>query len=174
MKYKGLARLHSRSEKIVEKLKELGYTYRAEDICKKDFDVISINCGYVELLKLGEFVPNPAITDCGINETLFMSIATQTDEIKLSFPTITDAVMVGDDLLVFHLGNGKTKAPNVAVHKFNVGDKVYMMYANKVAEFVIESFRIINDCVDYKINEFGSNIPENMLFETKEELLKSL
>lgn len=61
--------------------------------------------------------------------------------------------------------------------KFNVGDKVWLVESNKVVMGLINTL-VINwegDTVDIKYFTNGSNdIPERLLFKTKNEVLESL
>ena len=61
--------------------------------------------------------------------------------------------------------------------KFNVGDQVWLVESNKVVMRIIDKL-VINwegDTVDIKYSTNGSNnIPEHLLFKTKNELLESL
>ena len=61
--------------------------------------------------------------------------------------------------------------------KFNVGDKVWLVESNKVVMGLINTL-VINwegDTVDIKYSTNGSNnIPEHLLFKTKNEVLESL
>ncbi len=61
--------------------------------------------------------------------------------------------------------------------KFNVGDQVWLVESNKVVMGLINTL-VINwegDTVDIKYSTNGSNnIPEHLLFKTKNELLESL
>ena len=61
--------------------------------------------------------------------------------------------------------------------KFNVGDQVWLVESNKVVMRIIDKL-VINwegDTVDIKYFTNGSNdIPEHLLFRTKNEVLESL
>ena len=61
--------------------------------------------------------------------------------------------------------------------KFNVGDQVWLVESNKVVMGIVHKL-VINwegDTVDIKYSTNGSNdIPEHLLFKTKNELLESL
>ena len=61
--------------------------------------------------------------------------------------------------------------------KFNVGDQVWLVESNKVVMGLINTL-VINwegDTVDIKYSTNGSNnIPEHLIFKTKNELLESL
>jgi len=61
--------------------------------------------------------------------------------------------------------------------KFNVGDQVWLVESNKVVMGLIDKL-VINwegDTVDIKYSTNGSSdIPEHLLFKTKNELLESL
>ena len=61
--------------------------------------------------------------------------------------------------------------------KFNVGDQVWLVESNKVVMRIIDKL-VINcegETVDIKYSTNGSNnIPEHLLFKTKNELLESL
>ena len=61
--------------------------------------------------------------------------------------------------------------------KFNVGDKVWLVESNKVVMRIVDKL-VINwegNTVDIKYSTNGSNdIPEHLLFKTKNELLESL
>jgi hypothetical protein len=61
--------------------------------------------------------------------------------------------------------------------KFNVGDQVWLVESNKVVMGLINTL-VINwegDTVDIKYSTNGSNnIPEHLLFKTKNEVLESL
>ena len=66
--------------------------------------------------------------------------------------------------------------------KYNIGDEVWMMLLNEPEQFVITGIeythhRIFVGCKYYIKSidcEYEVKIPEDLLFPTKEELLKSL
>jgi len=61
--------------------------------------------------------------------------------------------------------------------KFNIGDKVYFITDNKVQRSDITGVSISVNGSETKIEytlHFDSTIDENLVFETKEELIKSL
>ena len=61
--------------------------------------------------------------------------------------------------------------------KFNVGDQVWLVESNKVVMRIVTAFVILweGDTVDVKYSTWGNkDIPEHLLFKTKNELLESL
>lgn len=63
------------------------------------------------------------------------------------------------------------------MNKFNIGDRVYFIYDNKIQNKPIERILLeVNNKIDYAfvINGNYIRVEELMIFSTKEELLKSL
>lgn len=61
--------------------------------------------------------------------------------------------------------------------KFDIGDQVWLVDANKVVKILVTGVVILleEDTLEVKYSTWGNeNIPENLLFKTKNELLESL
>lgn len=61
--------------------------------------------------------------------------------------------------------------------KFDIGDQVWLVSANKVITVFVTGLVILleGDTLDVKYATWSNdNIPENLLFKTKKELLESL
>jgi len=61
--------------------------------------------------------------------------------------------------------------------KYNIGDQVWLVDANKVVKVIVTGVVILleGDTQEVKYSTWGNdNIPENLLFKTKNELLESL
>ena len=61
--------------------------------------------------------------------------------------------------------------------KFDIGDQVWIIDANKVVKILVTGLVISleGDTTEVKYSTWGNkDIPENLLFKTKKELLESL
>ena len=61
--------------------------------------------------------------------------------------------------------------------KYNIGDQVWLVDANKVVKVIVTGVVILleGDTQEVKYSTWGNdNIPENLLFKTKNDLLESL
>ena len=61
--------------------------------------------------------------------------------------------------------------------KFNIGDQVWLVDANKVVMRLVTGVVILmeGDTLEVKYSTWGNeNIPETLLFKTKKDLLESL
>lgn len=61
--------------------------------------------------------------------------------------------------------------------KFNVGDEVWVIHSNKVSTYQVRGIHVFcsNNCIEISyVTEASVPHPENKLFATKDELLKSL
>ena len=62
--------------------------------------------------------------------------------------------------------------------KYNIGDKVWLMYANKAVHTRVKSIAIKVEpsmtLVEYDMEDYPKYLTDEEIFPTKEELLKSL
>ena len=61
--------------------------------------------------------------------------------------------------------------------KYDIGDQVWLVDANKVVKVIVTGVVILleGDTQEVRYSTWGNdNIPENLLFKTKNELLESL
>lgn len=63
--------------------------------------------------------------------------------------------------------------------KYNIGDKVFLLYNNEIKEEYITEIGIYcskttNQYISYVLSKFETEIPECKLFSSKEELINSL